>query len=272
MSQELLDARIKLLKVKSKSVETSPISTPQHGRHPMWQLSLRGTSKTGLTDSDSSETDSPILLTRAITPTPQPNLLPSSSAAVTTSSPPTHHGRPEIPRVTVTTSAQSNSSSESLFADATDGNSKVDSNLKSAELLNSNLNSDRVSTGSDGDRVEVVSTTSSNIESNIELEMQAPRKRMSLEVKTHSPSACEPSLEQSPDGDDEGIVFSTGQGREGEEVGTTNDCDPLRGTEAADVIRGRSRISSVLNQILTQHPTHISLKILQKGIYIVTQL
>ena len=272
--QEQLAVRIKSLKNKSKSVENSPITTPRHSRKPLWQLSLRGSSKNSHTDSESSGTDSPILLSHGITSTPSP-----SSSTILPPSLPNGGTSSTVPRVTVTTSEsarkshthqsgvsssdhtpltpsgsitnpvasnnQQQSSSESLFADATDGK-------------------DNLSAASDSALHEAMSRPSSSNTSDTEsyLELQRPRKRMSAR-KTRSPSIIgltadmsESLLERGND-DDDGIVFRTTDGEVDREHS-----DPLRGSGPGE------SVTSALNQILDNvhfHPTRNGLWRLQSG-------
>ena len=259
LSQELLAAQIKLLKIKSKSVETSPISTPHRSRHPIWQLSLRGTAKT---ESDSSGNTSPVLLSRAVTPTPTSHPPPSTTSTTGPSSSQSHHHTStvssDIPHVTVTTtdsvtgtqstSFASHNSTDTPFTDATDGNS----NLKSDNKLNgsnSNLNTDSVST-SDSIHHEVMgSSNSSDTESNYS-EHQTPRKF--ARKSRSSPVSGEPLLERSEEDTGSAVKIPN------------SDIDPVMDSAT---VGGRLRTrTSILSQILELHPTRIGLWRLQKGV------
>jgi hypothetical protein len=264
LSQEQLSAKVKSLKKnKSKSVENSPVTTPKHSRHQIWQLSLRGNSKT---ESDSSGTDSLILLPGSNTPTPSP---PST----VTTLPPSGGGEAiVVPRVTVTNSENSigalksnhthqtqsgsftnslsittdhrcESSSDSLFADAVDG-----------EVELSNLNSDSVVTSDLDAMARLSSSNSTDTESNVDLYSDEKRA-----AKPRSPSVIglvsEPSREESENED--GITFKTRGGEAGADSGNG---DLLRGSELAG---GKS---SALNQVLGIHPTRIGIWRLQRAL------
>ena len=268
LPQEQLLAKIKLLKKnKSKSVESSPVTTPRHVKHPVWQLSLRGNSKTGLTESDSSGTDSPILLPRSSTPTPSP------TSQNGTTVPPSGGGAAGlVPRVTVTTSETSldsnhahqrdsftNSHSALLVATSPHGESSSESQFTDAvdgEVDLSNLNSDSAMT-SDLDTMALLSSSnSSDSESNLEL--HGEKKQAAFARKPRSPSVVGLASDPSKDHSEEegGITFKT---RGGETEVKNSNGDALRGSELA------GGISSALKQVLGIHPTRIGIWRLQRG-------
>lgn len=256
--QDHLAARIKLLKNKSKSfVESSPVTTPKQTRKPVWQLSLRGSSKNGITDSDSSGTDSPILLSQTNTPSPSPASSFSTLPALTNTT-----SSVTVPRVTVTTcetseshthqseepsknlkssespNQNSTSSSDSIFVDATDGHP--------IENSNSNLNSDSTSVVDD-DRFSSSNTSDTESEVNQKKKPRSPSvvglsDRFSMELIV----------------DEDGMVDGL---REREEERNDDDLtSPVVPEEMEEI--------SALNQILGTvhiHPTRIGLLRLQAG-------
>lgn len=260
--QQHLAARIKLLKNKSKSVgEISPVTTPKHGRKPMWQLSLRGSSKNGITDSESSGTDSPILLSQTNTPSPSPassfSTLPALTHTATSVT---------VPRVTVTTSEtseshthqseetinnsklsesdlvsnqNSTSSNDSIFVDATDGN---------PEYSNSNLNSDSTSVMYD-DIARLSNSNTSDTESEVH-QKKKPRSpsvvglsdRFSMELMV----------------DEDGMVSGL------RESGAGSKEDGLTSPMVPEDMKGISTLNQVLGTVHI-HPTRIGLWRLQAG-------
>jgi hypothetical protein len=270
VSQELLAARIKLLKVKTKSVESSPVSSPSH---PPWQLSLQRSSKSsGQTDSDSSGTSSPILLARAVTPPLPPTLTPVGVA----------------PRVVVTPSEtslkintlnthchpESDSSHNSLFVDANDNSDFELSNLNSdgkTRFLNSNY--DSIDTSESTHREEEEEMESSGSSSETDVTVGPPESVSYLRKRYSSPlrksSKGKPDT-QSPETKslDLGIVFRAGG--EGGEEDDRETVDPL--SAGASVERAGEEqpraVPSVLKEILERvhvHPTRVGLWRLQKG-------
>lgn len=255
--QQHLAARIKLLKNKSKSVgEISPVTTPKHGRKPVWQLSLRGSSKNGITDSESSGTDSPILLSQNNTPSPSPassfSTLPALTNTATSGT---------IPRVTVTTSEtseshthqseetiknsksfdsdliSSNSSNDGIFVDAPDGDPN--------EYSNSNLNSDSTSVVYD----DIAKFSNSNT-SDTESEVHQKKKPRSPSVVGLSDRF---SMELMVDED--GMVRE--RGAESREDGLMSPMMP-------EEMKGISALNQILGTVHI-HPTRIGLWRLQAG-------
>ena len=274
MSQELLAAKIKLLKSKNKSVESSPVSTPHHQTR---QLSLQRSSKSsGQTDSDSSGTSSPILLSRHLTPPPPGiNLPPSHSHSDTVVG--------VAPRVVVTTSdscadtaktetiesrPESGNSGDSLFLDATDN--------RDFQLLNSNsggraefsnLNSDSVDTSESAQREDMVSSTSSDSDVATEVEESWQKLPFMSSLCSSLPTAGRsPDTQFDGPREDSGIVFRVGRGEGGEErEGERDSVDQLA---AGDEAGGSRVVSSVLQEVLGRvhiHPTRIGLWRLQRG-------
>ena len=249
--QQHLAARIKLLKNKSKSVgEVSPVTTPRQGRKPVWQLSLRGSSKNGITDSESSGTDSPILLSQTNTPSPSPA---SSFLAL----PALIHSATSVivPRVTVTTSEShthqseettesdfvsnqnGTSSNDSIFVDATDGN---------PEYSNSNLNSDSTSVVYD----EIASNSNT---SDTESEVHQKKKPRSPSVVGLSDRI---SMEMMVD--ENGMVSGLRErGPGSKEADLTSPMVP-------EEMKGISTLNQVLGSVHI-HPTRIGLWRLQAG-------
>lgn len=277
MSQDLLSARIKLLKVKSKSVESSPVSSPRHPpSHPIWQLSLQRSSKSsGQTDSDSSGTSSPILLSRTLTPPPPPPPPPHTDTQLT----PSHSHKSSgvvgvAPRVVVTTSEsslkaknlethqESDSSHDSLFVDADDSRDSEISNLKSdgkPQFLNLNYDSIDTSESTHQEDEEMPSNiSSSDSDVTVEPAESRPHRRKLYSSFRHSASKTPDTLSE-----DLGIVFGAGDGtREMDESS-----DRL---SAVDEVResGRAAVPSVLKEVLSRvhvHPTRVGLWRLQKG-------
>lgn len=275
----MLAAKIKLLKQKSsKSVDNSPLSTPLHNRHPTWQLSVRGNS-TKTTDSDSSGNDSPILISRAITPTPISTVTPPLS-----SSSGTHLRRSvtigaTVPSVTVTipdlesilrthdeSLNTSSSADSSLFTDATDGNTIFEISNSDSDKRDKveDLNSDSAEY-STTNIYEMASSNSSGTESNTELKisrkrMSFPRKRRSSTVVDGSPAHNVPDALLEPSDREEWITAGTRK----------TDCDPLRGDSSVTThtVEDTRSPPSVLQQILNHvhvHPTEVGLMRLHKG-------
>ena len=299
MSGELLLAKIQLLKGKSKSVECSPASSPQRpSRRPIWQLSLSSASKSiGHTDSDSSGTSSPVLLSRTHSPPipTVPQLTPSHT-----------HGPPAAkvgvaPKVVVTTyessgetvrnktavsadlnDSSSSSSHDSLFVDATDSanfehlNSNSD---KTAQTLD--LNSDSCDTswesGSLHDDTLLACSTSTDSEAGNGGTGVKSRKR-TFDGKLDSVSttgrilsgSLSNTLDRSED-EESGILFLT---REKEGESCTDNGDLLRGPWARGDKRGhggqvkrmKSVISEVLGRVHALNPTQVGLWRLQRAI------
>ena len=276
MSQELLSARIKLLKVKSKSVESSPVSSPRHPpSHPIWQLSLQRSSKSsGQTDSDSSGTSSPILLSRTITPPPPPSP-PHTDTQLTPSH--SHKGGGVVgvaPRVVVTTSEsslktknlethpESDSSHDSLFVDADDSRDSEISNLKSdgkPQFLNLNYDSIDTSESTHQEDEEMPSNiSSSDSDVTVEPAESRPHRRKLYSSFRHSASKTPDTVSE-----DLGIVF--GAGDETREMDESSER-----LSAVDEVResGRAAVPSVLKEVLSRvhvHPTRVGLWRLQKG-------
>ena len=299
MPGELLLAKIRLLKGKSKSVECSPASSPQRpSRRPIWQLSLTSASKSiGHTDSDSSGTSSPVLLSRTHSPLipTVPQLTPSHT-----------HGGPlgakvgVAPKVVVTTyenssetvrsetavsadlNDSSSSSHDSLFVDATDSvnfehlNSNSD---KTAQTLD--LNSDSCDTswesGSLRDDILLACSTSTDSEAANGGTGVKSRKR-TFDGRLDSVSttgrmltgSLSNTLDRSED-EESGILFLT-QEKEGESC--TDNGDLLRGPWAGGDKRGhggqvkrmKSVISEVLGRVHALNPTQVGLWRLQRAI------
>ena len=270
MSQELLAARIKLLKVKTKSVESSPVSSPSHPpSHPVWQLSLQRSSKSsGQTDSDSSGTSSPVLLSRAVTPPlPPPTLTPVGVAPRVVVTP------SETPLKTKTLNThchpESDSSHESLFVDANDFElSNLNSDGKT-RFLNSNY--DSIDSSESTHREEEEGMESSGSSSETDVTVGPPdstsylRKRYSSPLKKSSKGKPDT---QSPDTKslDLGIVF-----RAGGEGGEEDERDPLSAGGASVERAGEEQprsVPSFLKEVLERghiHPTRVGLWRLQKG-------
>ena len=263
-------------------MESSPATTPKHGRKlPSWQLSVSGLTRNGLTDSESSGTDSPILLSQTLTPSPSPHPSPTT----TTVPPSLANDNVAVPFVTVTTenitstattkshthqlpatpsSRHAYTSSESTghdggpqsfqnsydsaFTDAVDGQTEltvaeIDSDTSESALMN-------MAGG-------FSSTNTSDTESNLELE-KPPRKPSLHGRKARSPSVIGlaaditnhlPQTQKQVFGD--GGKLDTGGEGEGE-----------RGMGLGE--RGTSALKQILGAVHI-HPTRIGLWRLKSG-------